>query len=470
MTLSSTRPTLVCGLVLAALALGCGEEALPTLQPVLDRPLDDAVDAVLPLPDGRLVLTQGEDITLLDPGSGEVTAVATTASVGALQGAEILPDDGLLLFAERGTFIVRGTTVLPSPFGDALDGPVRMLLSDESTPGATWVLTDASLSLLEGLRLTPLDLPVTFPDVRIARARRPGGGPALWVIGPEGVLETWVVGTEVRVARLLLGVEVLDAVGDGEGQVWLRTPAGLHVFDRERQLRALGIEADALHGASWSDEVWVVGPDGAAWLVAEGRLHAVEDVAVEGTPGGVDPRGALVTASPTGIRRYAPRRIVAVEGPPDGSYLVAPTTFPIRAEAGYRATAFLDGEPLEIADDATEVRIAPADLSNGPHELRIRVAYDDGTLPSEVARTFEVINAASWRADVEPLFADHCAGCHDEEGPAVTLLNAPDLWQTRIDEILLNVRDGRMPLGRPPLAPRSVAVIEAWALNDFPME
>src|SRR5690606_24531998 len=118
--------------------------------------------------------------------------------------------------------------------------------------------------------------------------------------------------------------------------------------------------------------------------------------------------------------------------------------------------------------DPPRVVLRPAELGDGAHELVIRVTYDDGTLPFEQRLRFEVITSATWTADVEPIFEAHCASCHGPAGPAITRLDTIDAWERLADAIRLNVETGRMPLNRPPLSQRELALIEAWMNNGFP--
>jgi hypothetical protein len=122
----------------------------------------------------------------------------------------------------------------------------------------------------------------------------------------------------------------------------------------------------------------------------------------------------------------------------------------------------------ELTMNGTGVALDVTQLGQGPHVLRIRGEYMDGTLPVTRSISFVVAADVTWSRDIVPIYDTQCGACHGAAGPSPTRLDAASDWRTIWPRILDNVRTGRMPLGRPALAPRELALLEAWANSGFP--
>ena len=110
--------------------------------------------------------------------------------------------------------------------------------------------------------------------------------------------------------------------------------------------------------------------------------------------------------------------------------------------------------------------VDPEGLEPGPYELVAVADYGDRQSEARLSLFLGADFEPTWADDIQPLYEAQCALCHG--GAATTVLEAPEDWSARIDDILFNVRAGNMPLGGDPLSDLDVAVIEAWAAAGYP--
>ncbi|GAB5549354.1 MAG: hypothetical protein SangKO_091140 [Sandaracinaceae bacterium] len=457
--------------------VACGGGEAGVVRPAEASVLGVESDNLVPLPDGRLIVEIDARLSLLDPRrpDQEPIVIGPAADVGEVHAA--VPTRGaILVLASGGTFILRDAAWVPSPLAESLDGPIldAVLLPTRTGRGLgdLWIATARSLYRVvedaDGPRAMRLALEDDLTMAELAIAPRPEG-PALWVRLPDRVLEVWRDRTGVvRSASLVLPSPPTAIGGDASLTGWLVLDGRLYSMGADRALRDRGLSVERLLTSPLSHESWIW-TDAGLYLHSQGRLHAVDGVDVAASDrAALGPSGALFAVSAAGVRRFAPRRDVRVEGPADASLLVTPRDFVILAEGSPEVEASVDGQPLEVLTDPLRVSVNPGELGDGSYVLDLRVSYDDGTLPVEERRSFEVVTNATWSEDVQPLYQGYCASCHGPEGPANTRLDAPSHWQDIYELILTNVVEGRMPLGRPPLSQREVALIEAWRVAGYP--
>lgn len=456
----------------ALIALTACEASAPgVVTPAIREIFPTPSEVLVPLPDGTLIVERDGRLLQLDPrnANDEPRVVGSSSELGRVHAA-VRTGEAVLVLAEGGTFVLRESAWVPSPLAEALDGPIR---DAEALPtptgrgeGDLWIVTDRSLYRVVGERAERLALEDDLRGARLAGVQRPEG-PALWARLEDRVLEIWRDRSGVlRSARLVLPSVPTDVAGDASGTGWLVLDGRLHSLGADRRLIDHGVDVERLLGAGSASALWALG-EGEQWVHADGRLHRAEsvDVAPDDVLAlGID--GSLYTASPT-VRRFAPRRDVVIDGPADGLLLVTPQTFVLRLEGSPTVEARLDGVPIEVAREPLSVAIRPAELADGEHQLVIEVRYDDGTLPFVARRTFHVVSNASWTEHVRPLYQAECASCHGPEGPANTRLDTREDWMTRATLILMNLEEGRMPLGRPPLTQSQIAYVQAWVLGGF---
>jgi len=475
----TTTPT---ALLLAggiALVAACASD-LASVEPLVQPIIDGAGEVVVPLPDGRVVAAQGNVLVAIDPRRPMLAPVELGAAegVGALRAVTTL-DGATVVLTTAGTFVLRGDAWLPSPLGDALDGPI---VDAAVLPARTvtaqpelWISTATGLYRVRDGGVRRLDLDGDFAAARLAAGRRADGA-SLWVHFPDRVLELWTDDAGVlRTARLALPAQPESLGADAAGVLWLALDGGLFSLGADRRLVEHGVSVTRILASSRSDVAWFAAADGRLYLHADGRVHAVRGDLPLGSEAALGVEGALYTlvADASGgantLVRYAPRHDVAITGPDDGAILVRGAQYELDVNDPARAqvVARLGDAALSIARDPLRVTITEDGLADGEHELSIEVAFGDGTLPFRARRRFELLSTASWATDLEPLAALHCAPCHGAAGPAVTRLVSPVDWQARIGDVRANVETGRMPLGRAPLSQRQIALFEAWEHGGF---
>ena len=439
------------------------------------RPAEAEVSAapstlIVPLPDGRVIFEAEDRLVLVDPDrpEQEPMVIGLASDVGEVHAA--IPSLGAtLVLASGGVFILRDATWVPSPL--VLDGPVRdaVLLPSPTGRGTgdLWIATATSLYRVVDDRAERLALDEDLSSVELAIAQRPEG-PSLWVRLEDRVLEVWRDRNgALRTASLVLEGE-LDAIGGDRSLTgWLVLDGSLHSIGADRRVIDHGIAVARLLTSPLATEIWVWSPDGAVWLHSDDRFYSVEGLDVSaGDTVALGADGSLFVAGAT-ARRFSPRHRVTMGGPVDGSLLADAVDFPIEVQGAPTIEATLDGEGIAVSDPPS-LTIDPSTLTEGTHELVVRIVFDDGTLPTVTRRSFEVLTNATWSEDIGPLYQMYCSDCHGEAGPANTRLDGMSNWQTEIEKITDNVTEGRMPLGRPPLSQREVALIELWSRLGYP--
>ncbi len=457
----------------------CADE-LASVEPLVQPVLDDVGEVLVPLPDGRVVAAQGSVLVAIDPRRPTLAPVAVGAAegVGAVRAVTTL-DGATLVLTTAGTFVLRGDAWLPSPLGDALDGPI---VDAAVLPARTlaaqpelWISTATSLYRVRDGGVRRLALEGDFAAASLAVGRRADGA-SLWVHFPDRVLELWTDDAGVlRTARLALPAQPEALGADAGGVLWLVLEGGLFSLGADRRLVEHGVAVTRILASSRSDVAWFAAEDGRTYLHADGRLHVVRGDLRLGGQAVLGVEGALYTfvADASGgtntLVRHAPRHDVAISGPDDGAIVVTGAQYALAVGDPSRAqvVARLDDAALPVVREPLRVTITEDGLADGVHVLSLEVAFGDGTLPFRARRSFELLSTASWATDVEPLASLHCAPCHGAAGPAVTRLVSPTDWQARIADVRANVETGRMPLGRAPLTQRQIALFEAWEHGGF---
>ncbi|MFK7987358.1 MAG: cytochrome c [Sandaracinaceae bacterium] len=467
------RASLITLLAFASpLLCSCSEGgASGSVTPAVVEVLGTPSDILVALPDGRLVVQVDASLAIVDPRdpAAEPMVVGPASDIGEVFAAA--PDgEAVLVLAEGGSFVLRGASWVPSPFSSELADPVRGAVRLDTATGAglgeLWVLTSSSLYRVSDGIAEPFLVEGDLTSAQLAAVRRPEG-PALWVLLADRLLEVWRDRAGV-LRSASIGLEVLPTAiaGDASGQGWMIIDGTLHSFGTDRRLLDGGASVERLVSDALSSEVWAVGEK--VWVGGPDGLFEAEGLTLD--PAGalsVGADGSLFASVDGTVQRYNPRRDVSVIGPEDGALLGGSVDVSVIAPGEPTIEAELDGNQVDVTSGV--LRIEPMEIGDGTHTLLVRVRYDDGTLPTEDRRVFEVVTDATWSEDVEPLYTQYCADCHAEEGSANTRLHTREIWtdEALSGQILLNVRDGRMPLGRAPLSQREVALIEAWMVNGF---
>ncbi|MEM9074386.1 MAG: cytochrome c [Myxococcota bacterium] len=460
------------------LLLSCGDGNVvspsrgQTLRPVVSTLLSETPTLAVALDDGRVLAETSEGLLLLRSPEDEGVIVGATGELGELRTVASV-DGSTLLVGSGGVFVLRDEAFFVSPLAEALGEETVLGIVGTPREGVStsdlWILTDQNLYLFRDDRLSPVEVDgVVFEGGVIASAPLLRGR-SVWVATGEQVLELWMRDEGLQVARVRTGALPSQMVADGQGRLWILDVDGdLYALDSRRRLLryAMGFEVTAIRASVAGPDLWIRGAEGERWHHADGEFHVVEGSMDDLDAG---PDGALLAVAEGSLNILRARQAVRLLGPEAGARLVEATEIAVDApspDSVESIEAFVDGASVPVEDGV--VRFLPDELSSGAHNLRVVVRYSDGTLPVSLERVYQVGLEAAWATDVLPIFDAWCAECHAAGGPAPTRLDTRELFAEEVDRVIFNIREGRMPLGRDPLDPDVVAVIEAWAASGFP--
>lgn len=434
----------------------------PAPRATLREVLATGVRAVAPVSDG-LVVHAGERL-IWAPAWGEPADMgAFTGSLGAaarLPGGDLLVErDGVLAVWDP----VDGGIWRSSPLDGAIDGLERWL----DLPGALWV-EDAS-----GLRRYDGSFASFALDGQPLRGPWSVGGqifgtPAIWAgYGGQALgLTERASGWQVLDAR---DVDPFDLGVDGQGWGVVAGRDGLvHLRDPDGRWsrHAIGATAHRVFASPQGSGAWLRTAE--AWFHVDGG--AFSSVALEGTrPPLVDAVGRLVRVEDGELARWSVGRPVQVLGVAPEERVAELRTVRIAPTAPERVTGVeitASGAPLAVSGPPWS---APLDLLAAPpgaHPIEVRATYDDGEIAIASLRVWTGdLLAPTWAGDVQPLHQNRCAVCHN--GGTVTLLDTRERWEAAMDEILVQVDMGAMPLAGSPLSAAEIAMVRAWRDGGF---
>ena len=479
----------LCGLWLALGAVGCGGDgAAAPLDPAQASPMElrrESLDAYVdqlpgPAPTGlaalpghRLALTRDGALALFD-GTQEHTLLES-ASMSPSVGAATFTN-GPTVVATADAFYVVDDEARTSPLGAAVTGTVRGIAARRQ---ALWIRTDRGLEHLQDSTLSQFLVEGQVLPGPFALGGQVASRPAMWVSDETKLLAVEALeGTAEQGAVLahIAGKTQFVAV-DSSGQMWAVVDGALGLWtDAGYRPIALDAEVTQLWGHPRTAGVWVL--HGGRLSHVEGTLMRSMEVgdALLGThAGAVDEVGRLLVANDQGLLRYAHQRALVVRGLQAGESVDAarPLTVEATDPRDLQAIEVTVGETvLQATQSETpgqlQVQLDPTTLGlPGDHELRAQATYADGTQVQLAALPFQTQQAGpvTWSTQVEPLYRARCAICHDSA--TATVLASQQDWTDNIDQILVELKAGRMPLAGGPLTEGQIAMIEAWQQGGF---
>ncbi|MFT4621721.1 MAG: hypothetical protein ACI8PZ_000373 [Myxococcota bacterium] len=417
------------------------------------------VDAAAPAPGAAVVAVVDGAWLLHDP---ESVSPVELGEADTLQGSAQLDDGTVLLAANGGLIAWADGQVMASDLALAVPGHLVEL---QGRDGVIWLRTTTGLH--------------RWTDGRV-EALTVDGLPALGPFAPGGVVD----GERVV---WLSGEFGLAAVSVGTLEVLARRPGAVHDVAADAQGQAWAVLGDGLW--TWGSAGWemvrvpasevAASPDrDGCWASAGGTVWWLDDeaTAVEG------PALVGLNATSLGVMgmdgadlvRVSTAHEAVVLGPADAAVLDAPAhvvVLPTDIAAAPAVRVTLDGielptEPLGVLP-GWRATVDPALFAGADAALAVQVVWPDDTVdvpPWTVAGA--LLGPVTWDDQVGPLYGDRCAHCHDNG--TETILSTPDAWQARIGDILIEVDEGRMPLGGPQLTASEIALIRAWADGGFP--
>ncbi|MCO4769145.1 MAG: cytochrome c [Deltaproteobacteria bacterium] len=433
---------------------------LDTAELLIDAPVSGAADEVVPLGGYRALVRSGNELFLYDEGLPDLTVV----DVGdyALVGGATLRGDVPVVVTGTDVRVWTGEGLATSAVSELLGGPPT---SVRDRGGELWLQTPAELHRVADGRVDRIrfgDQPV---DKAFALGATPDGKTVLWARHKAGVLGMLIEGWETVDHRTGLPADMLAA--DSEGNLWALAGSALWWRSVEGAWARFDVDEPVL--AVSADP----GAPG-AWVQTESSLlHARGETLIDTGRSysgvlRVDDLGRLLVPTASGVERLALDRGVAVRGVQHGERLANAVTielFPSRLGVVTDLTATLDGEPVALEDGRFRLELEGLSTLDS-HTLSAHAVWDDGGEADSLPLTFSIdpIGNVTWANDIEPLYLEECARCHD--GDTDTRLDTPALWEEQIDDVLFNVRSGAMPIGDP-LNDAQIAAIEAWWLGGF---
>lgn len=432
-----------------ALTLACGPRSVGSLPelPLLTESLSDQpADGVVALPQLAALVSSDDGLRLEHPLSGQPQWMWDRPD-GLLAAAQV---DGLGLIAVTDDQVLLGQGLLGAS-GFDLQGVTHVVAAGDgvllSDGAQAWVYRAGALN---AVALTP-------PFAARADGTLYGmdGGQRVELVRSGSA---WAELDRQRAPATDLGV-------DGVGALWwLDGRTLVRLVDGQEDAWTLPAKGVALHLSQDAAGGWAVDKDGTWWrLDTEPVGYASADAAAVG-----DSQGRLLLPGAEGLSALSWGRPVGLWGLTPDEALVGDTPLvavPVLATQVQDVAWSVDGELLDLA--GTEVVLDPLPWQDGDaHVLTVSVSYDDGET-AVVDRRFRVDDpgSATWADDIQPIYAAHCALCHDNG--TETVLVTPEQWESEIDPILSNVSTGTMPLGQTPLTGAQIAAIRAWRDGGF---
>lgn len=401
---------------------------------------------------------------------------ATTSALSPVSGRIVgvgASEQGLLVAASDGYYIVDGHELVPSPLGNVLELQPFGLMSVTHAGGQElWLAGETGLAVWSAGRVRHLR-PEGLPTAQcvMTSGAQVDGEDAVWLAcqGTLYALTRTAFGYRAHVQDEVIGARALAADDnqtvwsvDGEGTVWSRSSVGVwrsHDF---------ASNVESVFGAG--NGVWFQTMTG-LWHHDNSGFAQVTSPAVTSVYAGL-PAGQVLLQTAAGFIRGFTHREIRIAGLQPGALLQAATRLtlhPVEPERVQQVTMTL-GDDEVVLDSDWGFELDPAALDrDGSYNLVTTAIYDDGEeVQAMLHFSYFAGPAPTWLGDVNSIFDDHCSVCHGVGGGA-RVLDSSQAWQAEIEDIINNVKSGRMPL--PPnrlLSTEQIERIEGWKAAGYP--
>ena len=393
--------------------------------------------------------------------------------------------DGWLLFSIGENLWVWNDELWASPMQESLSATVNDMRVDYW--GDLWLMTDklqrVSNGELQGFSLDGEDVT------------------GLWAM--DGLVDDWHV-VWMEQGNTMVGIDtngdirdqktwtdIRQIVTDSVGNTWVNDGGNI----RFRRSRLDWVTLDFPHlcthimGHHNAETLWVRCMDAGMDedyatiednLTADYMGSAAEGLTPALLPEGewlqVDPSGRLLIKTEEGIVRLSGNPWLRILGVPDSldsnALLVMNPSREFEVES---VTAIVgqsnEGNALDLGTEPPwEISLSPLDfeegeLNNGVLEINATITWNNGESATVSASVQVQDSVSTWEDNVQPLHANNCEVCHGST--AATKLDSKQDWITNIDNVLLQVGMGAMPLGDATLSPDEVDLIQSWKDNGF---
>lgn len=416
-----------------------------------ERPLEGGVDAVAVVGQAELIALDAGALWRQAPGED---AAPLDLELASLSAATRLPDLGLLV-AGDGALWSLGELPQEAPLTAALGAsPSQLLLVD----GALRIATEDGLYRWKHDLLQRVEVdgaPVTGP---FAPGARLDGRAVDWVrAGDELVALSY--GGEVQARAVLSGLPAGSMATGPGGALWAEVEGALLVVGPGGSLSWPLADAtlEAVYGVPGAVGVWLDTSEG--WMLGtQGALFALD-----GAPRGelqVDGAGRLVSLYGGEVERWSTDLHLALHGLTPGETLTEARALTSDL-TGAELTLLVDGEP-----HGEGLLIDPSALTPEEHVAALSAWIGGQELRSpEVPFVADGLGEVTWAQHVGPLYEGRCARCHDNG--TETQLGSAERFAEHVEQVLIEVRAGRMPIGDDPLSEGEIALIELWVEGGF---
>ena len=187
----------------------------------------------------------------------------------------------------------------------------------------------------------------------------------------------------------------------------------------------------------------------------------------EGSWRDVDEYGRLLLQTEDSVLRVSSSRTVAVEGIMHNEVLdgmITLTFVPSMEDSLESMHAWIDQQALDI-DENNQSAVDSNDFSSGAHTLRILAIGPEGEHITEIPFYVGALPDVKWQDGIDPLTQAHCNDCHGDG--SFLPLNTAQLWEEKVDVILLEVINNEMPKGGPYLNAEEIQMIRGWKNGGF---
>jgi len=295
------------------------------------------------------------------------------------------------------------------------------------------------------------------------------------VVAELGLFVFTPLGLEASPINVALGDVVATralavASGDGTDDLWLSSPAGLHLY------RSGSLFPVEMPDVPTADSLMAFGPkfDGAEalWVAAEGQISAVVE-AEDALVGWLQLSDLAVTAlSSDDLGRLwaiangdIHRRDASVNS---WEWLRLPVPVQTAAPDPTLGNVWVntDGGVWFSADDEwwplTEAPALSLSVDGQGRAVMSTAAGVSRITLGEIPEKPPV----TWTLDVDPLAVERCGNCHGE-GEFAQERYTYEQWVEEYDDILLVVKSQAMPLNDDPLTDDEIDIIEQWKEDGF---
>ena len=364
----------------------------------------------------------------------------------------------------------------PSPLNDHFKGKLpKHIQPDATSTNTVWLANDDAIFMWRDgslFKVETNEAPTTKTKLSIGPAFN--DNPTIWASTEDVIYAIEFNPTDnsfvLHLSRRDRGAQAIAASREG---LWAISNGEVLYRDGAKQWQTLKSDRTFVHlrANPKASGVWLIDNTDRVWHLQDEQLTDLPDV--KWTPQAyVDSNGRLLVLNEGAITRYDRRLAVEILGLNNETALSETTTINLEMtfpQSITEAKALVGETVVEIDLQNSTLTLDPATIGQGQHQLSIALTYDNVKPQAKSTQRFAVADFdVSWSTHIKPIYEASCAlaKCHGEQ--SIHPLTQPMLWQDEFDNILVQLKQGTMPL--PPFAPvtaSEVKLLEAWQAQGF---